>query len=383
MKRNILIPTLYFITNLLLISCNDDNSGTTDFTAPGEVTSLTAIASDASVVLEWDIPEDEDLAQVQITFSPTTDLTQPIPLSPEYTSKEITDLENGVEYTFTVKTVDENANKSDGSSVQATPVEPDEEEEVVSEMTDSRDNTIYSIVTIGTQTWMAENLAYLPDDEYLSAISEGSHTNAFTKQYYAYDFDNGGSLDDANDDETVSEYIETYGLLYNWYAAIDLPSTVTDTVALKEYLDSNTVVQGICPDGWHLPTDNEYKTLEEYLGMSEDDADETGYRGSNAEGDDLKSTDLWETEDGDNSVGFDLRPAGRWKNETFQFLTQYSYLWTSSLSYCETRTNDDSTQYVGSNPWLRYFKHNESRIARQAWEDFNGYSVRCIKDSDE
>ena len=79
--------------------------------------------------------------------------------------------------------------------------------------TDPRDGKIYETVKIGTQTWMAENLAYKP--------SSGS--------YWAY-YNN-------------SNNVAKYGYLYNWETA-----------------------KNVCPSGWHLPSDAEWTTLTDYLG---------------------------------------------------------------------------------------------------------------------
>lgn len=94
--------------------------------------------------------------------------------------------------------------------------------------TDLRDGHVYKTVTIGTQTWLAENLAYLPVTA--SAVTVGSEDsgNDGKSFYYVYD-------------------ITKYGVLYNWHAAL--------TAA---------------PAGWHLPTDAEWTTLSTYLGGPSD-----------------------------------------------------------------------------------------------------------------
>jgi uncharacterized protein (TIGR02145 family) len=113
---------------------------------------------------------------------------------------------------LSVRCVKDNGLKSSGNELQniekPIPVINDE-----NTFTDLRDNKTYKTVTIGTQTWMAENFAYKP--------SSGS--------FWAYD----------NDETNVA----TYGYLYNFTTAVTL-----------------------CPDGWHLPNNTEWSTLTEYLG---------------------------------------------------------------------------------------------------------------------
>ncbi|MDD3944997.1 MAG: FISUMP domain-containing protein [Bacteroidales bacterium] len=110
---------------------------------------------------------------------------------------------------------------------------------------DSRDFNLYRTVTIGNQTWMAENLAYLPS---VVGPATGSKTEPY---YYVYGYD-GTDVVAAK----ATENFKTYGALYNWPAAM----------AEKASSDVNpSGVQGVCPVGWHLPSDAEWTQLENYL----------------------------------------------------------------------------------------------------------------------
>jgi uncharacterized protein (TIGR02145 family) len=99
-----------------------------------------------------------------------------------------------------------------------------------------------------------------------------------------------------------------YGVLYNFEAA-----------------------KTACPTGWHLPTDEEWKTLEKQLGMSSSDADNAGLRLSGEVGKKLKSKSGWQSEGhGDNSSGFTALPGGNRTNYYgFEYLGYYSYFLTS------------------------------------------------------
>lgn len=127
------------------------------------------------------------------------------------------------------------------------------------------DGNVYKTVTIGNQAWMAENLKvmrYRNGDAIPNVTGGTDWSNLSTGAYCSYD----------NDDNNI----DTYGLLYNWYAVDDS--------------------RNLAPEGWHVPTDEEWKELEMYLGMSQSEADDTGYRGTD-EGGKLKEvgTTHWQS----------------------------------------------------------------------------------------
>lgn len=100
-------------------------------------------------------------------------------------------------------------------------------------------------------------------------------------------------------------------MLYNWYAVDDS--------------------RGLAPAGWHVPTDEEWKQLEMYLGMSQSDANDDGFRGT-YEGNKLKATSGWNSGgNGTNSSGFSALPGGyRYGNGSFYAVGNGGYLWSSS-----------------------------------------------------
>lgn len=134
------------------------------------------------------------------------------------------------------------------------------------EMTDSRDGKTYKTIEIGNQVWMAENLAFLPEvtfeDEW------GSNTE---QQYAVYGY-TPGSGNETVEGAKQSDNYKTYGVLYNWSAAMANNQSSTE---------NSSGVKGICPSGWHLPSDEEWKELEMTLGMTQDQVDSLGWRGKN------------------------------------------------------------------------------------------------------
>jgi VWFA-related protein len=147
---------------------------------------------------------------------------------------------------------------------------------------------------------------------------------------------------------------EIYGKLYNWYAVND--------------------PRGLAPEGWHVPTDDEWIELEMCLGMSQKNANETRWRGTN-EGSKLAGDyDLWpdgilRNNSDFGSSGFNARPGGHRDDITGISFDKgaYGYWWTSS-EYSSDHAMERILRLVSSNIWRNYYYKR------------NGYSVRCVKD---
>jgi len=194
--------------------------------------------------------------------------------------------------------------------------------------TDERDGERYAFVTIGDQQWMAENLRF---------EAPGSYFNAE---------DNPGAA---------------YGQLYDWPTLMNGESSSAA---------SPSGVQGVCPDGWHLPSDGEWSTLELSLGLDPDLAEGSGWRGTD-QGIQLKSTSGWSDDgNGSNSSGFDALPAGRrWTG--FGGVGDWSYFWTSTENPSHT-----------VEAWFRFLHKDEDGVNRSEWSK-TAYSLscRCVADS--
>ncbi len=193
--------------------------------------------------------------------------------------------------------------------------------------TDPRDGHVYKYVTIGTQTWMAENLAYLP------AVNPSSSGSWDDVRYYVYNYQ-GTSVANAK----ATSNFQTYGVLYNWPAA-------------------NTG----CPTGWRLPTNAELITLATHLG------------GDNIAGGKLKESGTlhWISPNtgATNETGFTALPGGvRLVNGTFSEIGMVTYYWSSTL------TDDPYRTY-----WGRALNYNDSKFQTRPYNSDHGLSVRCIK----
>lgn len=194
-------------------------------------------------------------------------------------------------------------------------------------LTDSRDGHAYRTVVIGTQTWMAENVAYLPsvnrEDEY--SISNAKH--------YVYDY-KGTFVEEAKANPNYS----TYGVLYNYLAATRA-----------------------CPSGWHLPDTTDWKTLVDYVDAN---------NGTKGVGNSLKAITGWTTDptiDNSDDFGFHALPGGAHYSQSSIEIEPYGQWWTATL-------------YGNSEAYYFYMANFHSGVNIRSLDQYNGFSVRCLKD---
>ena len=170
--------------------------------------------------------------------------------------------------------------------------------------TDPRDGQVYTTVVIGSQTWFAENLNYETTDSW----------------WYENSSANG----------------DIYGRLYTWEAALTA-----------------------CPPGWHLPSNDEWNVIANFLG------------GGTIAGSQMKEsgTAHWVAPNADatNSSGFTALPAGYYYNGIFNHLGTITFIWSST----EHSDSEAIDRFLTSgNPQLHYSDDTKTK----------GFSIRCIKD---
>ena len=201
------------------------------------------------------------------------------------------------------------------------------------------DGNVYQGIQIGNQCWTQSNLKvskYRNGDNIPTGLSNSAWQNTNSGAYAIY---NTTFSPDTNSNNSI------FGKLYNHYA-------VTDS-------------RGLCPTGWHVPSDGEWTILENYLG------------GTWVAGQALHSTTLqpipggWYsppyTTGATNSSGFTALPGGlRGNDGNFIGLTSGGFWWSSSVS-------------SGSDAWNRYLRFDGS-FYRPNNNRTYGYSVRCLKD---
>ncbi|MBN1387222.1 MAG: fibrobacter succinogenes major paralogous domain-containing protein [Bacteroidales bacterium] len=204
---------------------------------------------------------------------------------------------------------------------------------------DPRDGNEYPWIKMGEQIWMGVNLAYLPE------VSSGT-TSTTIPIYYVYDY-NGTNVAEAK----ASDNYKTYGVLYNWPAAIEA-----------------------CPDGWHLPSDDEWKHLEMFLGMSQEDADNTGFRGTDIGSQMSRYSFLWddgalENDPAFGSSEFVALPGG-----------YLSYVYAQFRTIGSDGNWWSMTDFDTNNAWRRSINYDNSGVQRDYTYKANGFSVRCVRD---
>jgi uncharacterized protein (TIGR02145 family) len=205
------------------------------------------------------------------------------------------------------------------------------------------DGHTYALVAIGTQCWFAENLRsdnYRNGDAIPGNLSDAQWTSTSSGTQTVYG-EGSSSVFEGSSNDVAN--LATYGRLYNWYAVNDS--------------------RGLCPSGFHVPSDGEWMTLELALGMSTSDVNSTGWRGTD-QGAQMK-TSSW---GGTNSSGFSALPGGiRW-NAGFDFEGSSGYWWTSSANV--------------NSPWSRRLRYGNTDIGRNIAGPLLGSSVRCVLDTE-
>ena len=191
---------------------------------------------------------------------------------------------------------------------------------------DDRDGQTYKTIKIGDQWWMAENLNY----------------------------------ETAN-----SDWYKKYGRLYTWAAAIDSVKLATDVdnpldCGYDKTCGLSGKVQGVCPEGWHLPSYDEWNTLFTAVG------------GQSTAGKVLKSQTGWTAYDGitnEDAFGFSALPAGyRDRHGRYYSERSYAEFWTS--------TEDDGSYNAYD---MSIFVETYASLNLSSSKPY-GYSVRCLKD---
>ena len=195
------------------------------------------------------------------------------------------------------------------------------------------DGNVYRTVVLGTQNWMAENLKvtkYRNGDNITNITTNSDWNSDISGAYGVY----------GNDATT---YLDSYCLLYNWYAV------------------DNSSSRYICPEGWHVPTRDEYDALSTYLG------------GSLVAGGKMKETgnEHWNSPntgaDNETSSGFNARGNGlRYTNGSYSNIKQHTYTWSG-------------TPY-GNKAYYRRLQYNGANLNEYLISKKYGFSVRCLED---
>ena len=239
-------------------------------------------------------------------------------------------------------------------------------------VTDHEGN-IYNTVQIGNQCWMRDNLRTTTSPStgtYLVSTADTTGTFAFTgKQARWYN----------NDSATYAPM--NYGLLYNWNAAVDTFNTAYGETSVNTSYGNAVSVsfsgnrRGICPAGWHLPSDAEWTQLTDYVSSQPEYtcvgnssyiakalASETGWNSS------TRTCAVGNDQTTNNASGFGAVPAGLHWYDGFNYAGCLAHFWSS-------------TEIGLYDAWYRGLAYYDPGVG---WSDVydkdDGFSVRCLRD---
>lgn len=207
----------------------------------------------------------------------------------------------------------------------------------ITPVTDVEGN-VYRTTKIGNQVWMAENLktTKYKDNTAIPHVTDSLAWMGLTTPAYTWYRNNTAN--------------KNLGALYTWYT---------------------TATGNLCPQGWHVPTNPEFQTMEVFAGVPADSVDAWGWRGTGV-GTKLKETTGWLTNSGTNTLGFSAIGSGyrAWNNSEFRGKNEIAYYWTST---------DDA---INAKPMVAYYRrmdHNRQYIYKATTGKAGGKSIRCVK----
>ena len=218
------------------------------------------------------------------------------------------------------------------------------------------DGNVYSVVQIGNQCWMSENLKvthYSDGTSMIDGTGVGNVSGDYSTKYFF----------DYNDN---SSNTNVYGKLYSWAAMLD--GMVCGSFNPEER-------KGVCPDGWHIPDNADWNELsgviDSQYGVGSLEWNLTGDLGSDV-GSNLKdaSSSFWNTSisTSTNNSGFSALPSGyRLSTGTYLYLGTEGYFWSSQAN----------CSFYG---WYRKLSYNKSTIHKNFMNKGAAFSVRCLKD---
>ena len=222
---------------------------------------------------------------------------------------------------------------------------PCQEAAIVSDV----DGNIYNTVRIGDQCWMRENLRTTKYADG-TVVQQGS-TTSYDIAYWYYPNNN-------SDNKT------TYGLLYNWKAVMRNASSSSL---------NPSGVQGICPTGWHVPSDAEWTQLVNYVSSHGEFVCGNNNRNIAQA---LSSTIGWSSSSeicavgndpsSNNATGFSVFPAGGYHND-YNYFATYAHFWSAS---------ENGNGYASS----RGFYYNYAYVYESNPDKYDGFSIRCLRD---
>ena len=212
------------------------------------------------------------------------------------------------------------------------------------EFCDVRDSTVYGYVQIGTQTWMTENLNYAyPKLSTSITFPLAENIPSFSTDSISFCYNND------------SAYCQKYGRLYTWAAATD---SLTTGCGYGVTCEAGDMIQGICPEGWHLPTPANLLSLAFIIPSS----------------DALKSKSGWsDNGNGSDSFGFGALPSGSYNFTKGKFEGSDNTESQAAFYWLFPAYDSKTAYYFSITSTAEYFGATTA-------DKYNILSVRCVKD---
>lgn len=218
------------------------------------------------------------------------------------------------------------------------------------------DGNVYPTVVIGQQCWTKQNIRTTHYNDG-TAIPFGTDTSTTQPYYYV------------NYAGVSPQTLENYGYLYNWHAAMHGASSSNS---------SPSGVTGICPLGWHVPSDAEWTEMTDFVNsiaryrcngydaqIAKSLSSKTGWTSSN------NSCEVGNNQEGNNATLFSAYPAGYYWNNGFSNFGIFDLFWSSTIN--DEIYNDET--YI----WSRRKYNNNTGVERIGYDKACGLSVRCVK----
>ncbi len=216
--------------------------------------------------------------------------------------------------------------------------------EITDTLEDARDGEEYKTVKIGDRWWFAEDLRH-ECDNYIETETSGGIMPDIKEEYE-------GEWISTPYNKCIRDMASDYNIVYYQVSILS---------------------DDLCPEGWSIPTDEDWKELEAEVGMNFSDTEDEGWRGVD-EGDRLKKSDepFWCHKDirGEENPKcgvseFNALPNGYWEESSFYGKGMIGYWWSSSLS------GEDSY-------WVRHLSE-DPRVKRKQGHHYNAFAIRCVK----
>ncbi len=329
MKKTKVLLIMLIMVSLIFYSCSKDSTGPSNRKPEKPTVSSPkdgATWGATNIDLSWNCyDQDGDPLTFDVYFGTLSNLTLANPGQSSYTYNTGT-LNYGTHY-WKIVAYDDHDNSTTGDIWHFTTISG-----VTSTVTDI-DGNVYQTIQIGDQEWMMENLKvthYSNGDPIPEVTSNSTWCGLNYGAYCNYD------------NELVN--VATYGRLYNWFAVDDS--------------------RGISPEGWHVPTDDEWQTLVDYLG------------GSSVAGGKMKETGTihWNSPNhgATNESCFTALPGGfrNFDFGDFFHMGSRAFFWSSS----------DYNSNRAWRAWIRSLYYAYSGVSSSVYIMIYGFSVRCVKD---